>query len=279
MEKIRELEEKTSLLVQTVNPLKSQTERILQGTGALKKYLKSCASPASILAILKENPCLLKCVYDIQEYHYEKDIDSLYLGRHDWVRKRIIEAIVDRFEDLILVRSEHGKISGKLDVAMFPDKVRLKYGNRHIAIEIKTGKWVDSSLFNQIERYLLELDVLIVVRVPTNDVVAIDGARLGDVLENNLNILMRKSSCIMSGKRIKIPGDWCKGCRASCEFKKPARWGDKSRMASLDGFEDFARQIDTIEKILIILQGLFEVAEQETTNDGSANQSEADQPP
>jgi hypothetical protein len=84
----------------------------------------------------------------------------------------------------------------------------------------------------------------------------------------------------MSGKRIKIPGDWCKGCNANCEFKKPSRWSDKSHNGSLDGYEDFTRQTDTIiEKVLIILQRLFEFAEDEATEDASINKSEANQPP
>ena len=162
---------------------------------------------------------MLKCVRDIQDYQYENDIDSLYSGCHDWVRKRIIDRIIDRFEDLILVSSEYGIINGKLDIGVLQDKIRLKYGRKLIAIEIKTGRWVDSSLFNQIERYLLELDVLIVARVPTEEVEAIDSAPLENILEKNLNILIRKSHRIMSGRRIKIPGDWCKGCNANCEYR------------------------------------------------------------
>lgn len=280
METIHESNKKPVLLTAPNESLKTQTENVLQRASALKEYLESHASPVSILAILKENPCLLKCVNEIQHYHYENDIDSLYSGRHDWVRKRIIEGIIDRFEDLILVSSEHGIINGKLDVAVFPDKIRLKYGRRLIAIEIKTGRWVDSSLFNQIERYLSELDVLIVVRVSTEDVVAIESAPLRDILAKNLDILTRKSHRIMSGKRIRIPGDWCKGCSASCEFKKPARWSGKGRNASLDGYEDFARQTETIiEKILMILHRLFELEESETIDDALINESEADRPP
>jgi hypothetical protein len=108
-------------------------------------------------------------------------------------------------------------------VAVFPDKIRLKYGRRLIAIEIKTGRWVDSSLFNQIERYLLELDVLIVVRVPTEDVVAIDSAPLEDILEKNLNILIRKSHQIMSGKRLKIPGIMQNRCPVCRRYNKENR--------------------------------------------------------
>ncbi len=139
---------------------------------------------------------------------------------------------------------------------------------------------MDSSLFNQIERYLLELDVLIVARVPTEDVVAIRRSPLEDILEKNLNVLSRKSHRILSGKRIKIPGDWCKGCKANCEFKKPPRWSDKNSNGSLEGYEDFTRQTDIIiEKILIKLQELFGLAEEETTEDATMNTSNASLPP
>jgi hypothetical protein len=140
LHQIQEPNKKPTLLIKTEGSIKSQIESILQRTGALKEHLKSSASPISILAILKEIPCPLKCVHEIKEYHYENDIDSLYSGRHDWVRKRIIEGIIDRFEDLILVRSEHGIINGKLDVAVFPDKIRLKFGRRLIAIVVYSTK-------------------------------------------------------------------------------------------------------------------------------------------
>ncbi len=89
---------------------------------------------------------------------------------------------MDEFAHLIDVKSEHRTTIGKLDIAVLGSKIELKYDRKIIAIEIKTGETVSSELFNQIQRYLTGIDLLLIVRLPSNDVVPIDTSPIKDVL-------------------------------------------------------------------------------------------------
>lgn len=69
---------------------------------------------------------------------------------------------MDKFENQIEVKSEYSLSNGKLDIILqiLYDKIQIKYKTRTIAIEIKSGKTVNSKIFCQIERYLADTDVL-----------------------------------------------------------------------------------------------------------------------
>jgi hypothetical protein len=167
---------------------------------------------------------------------------------------KIIDAILDKFAHLIDVKSEHKTTIGKLDIAVIGSKIELRYNRKIIAIEIKTGETVNSGLFNQILRYLTGVDLLIIVRIPSNDVVPIDTAMIKDVLVNEVNLLTRKAESVLAGDISKVSGDWCKGCTADCEFRKRPI-SSKKRYASFEGYEDFVRNVDEIiAKTIGILQ-------------------------
>jgi hypothetical protein len=128
-----------------------------------------------MISILQNNPCRLKCLNEITDRNRDKQwIDPFYFSRHEWVKMKIIDAILDEFAHLIDVKSEHSTTIGKLDIAVLGNKIELRYNRKIIAIEIKTGETVNSGLFNQIQRYLTGVDLLLIVRIPSNDVVPID---------------------------------------------------------------------------------------------------------
>jgi hypothetical protein len=169
-------------------------------------------------------PCRLGCKYLIQNGTVDKKIDEFYNAKHEWIKKKIIDAIVDEFSDLVTVKSEDFVSYGKLDIGIQFDNMRiiLEYGRKNIAIEIKTGYSVKSDHFNQIERYLIDVDVLIRIRVPTEDVVVLYNTFIKDKLIKDLTKLTRKADEIISDKLIIVPGDWCKGCNAICPYMKPS---------------------------------------------------------
>src|SRR5206468_12863955 len=103
-------------------------------------------------------PCPVKCIYEIRQSSY-RNIDSLYSAKHQYVKSRIIEAIIDRYYDRVKLSSEYSIPTGKLDIAIFPNsQLFLKFDNKVIGIEVKSGKWTDASIFYQIERYVLYCD-------------------------------------------------------------------------------------------------------------------------
>lgn len=223
-------------------------------TNKMQSYLNSKASKAKVFAILQDCPCLVKCVHEIVSSNYS-NIDSLYLAKHEYAKTKLIDAIEDRFADLVTVSSEHAVPNGKLDIVIKPgSKIILKYNKRTIAIELKSGKSADASMLFQIERYLPDCDVLIFVRIPTEEVTLIETDSIKNNLIQSMSRLNRKATRITNGQSIKVQGEWCRGCTAECSFKKVSRWAGEYK-ASLENFETFLKNIENvITKILAILE-------------------------
>ena len=76
------------------------------------------------------------------------------------------------------------RINVIVDIVIQSEKIVVNYHEKTIFIEIKSGQSID--LF-QIERYLYESDVLVIVRVPTREVVVLHQSKLGDDLVKNIN--------------------------------------------------------------------------------------------
>ena len=56
--------------------------------------------------------------------------------------------------------------TGKLDIAMLPDnRIVFKYNKKFIGIEIKNGKTFDTKNIFQIERYMIDSDLLLMMIV------------------------------------------------------------------------------------------------------------------
>jgi hypothetical protein len=205
------------------------------------------ASNAKMISILHQCPCRLRCLHDITTSEYTSNtIDRLFSEKHDTVKKRLIEAILCRFPGRLKISSEEKINNGTADISISSDQIiRLNNGKR-IGIEVKSGQSID--LF-QIERYLYELDVLLVVRVPTRDVVKISQKDIAEVLNKNILLLTEKIRQINAFGLIKVEGEWCRGCTAPCPNKKLGYTGKP--IASMADYADFMRNVDiVIEKVI-----------------------------
>ena len=203
--------------------MKEAIEELQTIFGFIRKKLDINRTNPFIFTIIQDNPCLVKCVHElINKNDNTTKFDSIYSAKHEWIKKKIIDAILDKFENQIEVKSEYSLSNGKLDIILeiLYDKLQIKYKTKTIAIEIKSGKTVDSKTFCQIERYLADTEVLIMVRVPTQDVVPIHSNIIMNELIEDISLLKRKGNKILSNSIKKVPGDWCRECTADCEFKK-----------------------------------------------------------
>ena len=238
------------------NTLDEVKELLQKNVSTIKSSLGTNASTAKILAILHECPCLFKCSNEIKNTNYSNsNIDPLYLAKHEYAKNKIIDAIVDRFQDLVAISSEHSLPNGKLDIVILPgSKIILKYNKRVIAIELKSGKSADASMLYQIERYLPDCDILLFIRILTQEVTLIERDPIETNLITSISRLNRKMSRITNGDLIKVQGDWCKGCSADCSFKKESKWNGEYK-ASLENYGQFVKNIENvISKTLDILE-------------------------
>jgi hypothetical protein len=259
---------KPTQIIKSVNVSKKEAIEELQTIfGSIRKKFDPKLPNSSIFAILQDNPCLVKCVHEIRHKNDRKpDFDSIYSAKHNWIKNKIIDAILDKFEDQIEVKSEYSLSNGKFDLILqiLYDKIKIQYKTRTIAIEIKSGKTVSSKIYCRIERYLVDTDVLLMVRVPYQDVVPIHSERIGNELIEDLSLLKRKANKILSNSIKKVPGDWCRECNADCEFKKSPKW-DSSPKGSFEGFEEDLKNVNmVIAKVIILIEETLEKFQKST---------------
>lgn len=102
-------------------------QRLTDSINTLKSNLGTRATNAKILSIVHSTPCPTKCVNDIKNTAYNNGIDRLYIEKHGYVRKKIIDAIQVHFGRLMTVKSEHKINNGTLDIMITYDKILLNY--------------------------------------------------------------------------------------------------------------------------------------------------------
>jgi hypothetical protein len=234
--------------------LKESEKKLLSRLEAMRTKLNVKTSNAKMISIVHQCPCRLKCLHDITKSEYaDNSIDPLYLQKHDIVKKRIIDAIVCRFSDKLKISSEHKINNGTADISISCDPlIRINNGKK-VGIEVKSGKCID---YFQIERYLYELDVLLVVRVPTRDVVRISQKNIAEELNKNILLLTEKIQQINTECLIKVEGEWCRGCTALCEYKRPGHLGKPN--AAMADYSEFIKNVKVVvEKVMHELEFEF----------------------
>lgn len=242
----------TSMVTGQKRSILNAHEKLLQKIGTLRSNLNPKSTPASILSILQKYQCLLKCQHDISNPSYDNNIDPLYTAKHDFVKAKLIDTLFYKFGYLMTISSEHVIKTGKLDIAIFPDRILLTSNSKNIAIEIKSGKSID--LF-QIERYLFETDVLIVLRVPTQDVFLVRALSAGNDLLRSIDLITDKIDRILAGKIYKVKGEGCRGCTAQCEYRTNPRWNNNGNKGPPLEFETFAKNTyKVIDNVIPIVE-------------------------
>lgn len=129
---------------------------------------------ATTLAVVASSPNLC-CIAEAFRDKTRKNIDPYYLTRHSIAVNLIVEALFDRLTALqynVSVGTEVPVKFGRLDVLLEQTShgVQLCYSEHKIGIEVKTGLSLDLA---QIFRYILDVDVLILVRTRPRQVMAI----------------------------------------------------------------------------------------------------------
>jgi hypothetical protein len=173
--------------------VKKANERLQENIMDLKLRFKSKKSNASILSIVQETPCLARCNYEIRNTNWPA-VDSLYGAKHDLVKRKLIDAIIDKFGDRLIVKSEQSLPTGKQDIRLLLANklIVLNHNRKRIGIEIKSGKTFDTKNLFQLDRYLIDNDILIVIRVPYGKVYTIRTSTIENSLIKNLSLLSRK---------------------------------------------------------------------------------------
>jgi hypothetical protein len=236
-------DEKKERLQQAISQLNFAINKLKENVKGVTKYRPG------LISILLDYPCLKRCEYDIKNRTY-KNIDKLYTAKHNLVKDDIIEVIDANFVNgHTEVKSEHDYSNGKLDLSIEDNRIVINHQNRKIGVEVKSGTYFDKSSLNQVIRYLFDVDVLVFVRVPMQQVDVIYQKDTIDELVTRIQTIIGKIYRIIDKDTSIIPGDHCKGCMVECQFARPPRFSESR--ADLSDFGDYLKNIEVVKAEII----------------------------
>jgi len=93
----------------------------------------------------------------------------------------------------------------------------------------------------QVERYLIDSDLLIIIRVPTEELIPIHSSQIKSELIKSISTLTRKTQRLIDNDTMRVQGEWCRGCTAACEHRK-SKWNN-IHAASIGGFEQLMKNV------------------------------------
>lgn len=181
----------------------------------------------TIIKSLIDNTCDHRARNEIESPKYVSahKFDSYFRMKHDFEKNRFVQllALELRHQGLQASISIEGKgVVGVYDVLIANGKSLVSIsdkGGKKIVVEWKSGAGLSLS---QLERYLFECSILVLVRVQMNQVVRIARSDIGEHLKRSLVSLTERAQVVEAGENLqKIPGPYCKGCPVDgCEFRK-----------------------------------------------------------
>lgn len=182
----------------------------------LRTHLHIQKKDASIFAILQEYPCLVRCINELKKpYDKGEDIDKLYMAKEAYAKRILIDEIYSTFGSSVKIKERHEISFGTLDLA-----IMLEHQGKIIGIEIKNGHSEQTYLkmLHEIERYLIDTYLLLVIRVHTKSVHKF--VRDVDSLIQRIEGITRKAN-LLTSEEISCHGcQWCADQESSGSIAK-----------------------------------------------------------
>ncbi len=153
--------------------------------------------------------------------------DRYYSQKHEFYKTKLIDRLKNVLAEMgksVLIATEKRVDTGRYDVTIISNGnvIKIEDGNgKEVVIEVKGSLNVD---LGQIERYLWNNIVLIIVRVVTGHVIKLRTSENAEFLSESLKDLIEKAERILENQPIKIPGYNCYQCSNSeCEHANKKR--------------------------------------------------------
>jgi CRISPR/Cas system-associated exonuclease Cas4 (RecB family) len=215
----------TDTVLVSSEDLTSLKQAYLDTVTKIRNKFAKGASNARIMAIVAEYECEVLATHLLANGPPERKefFDSWWSEKHDLMKRRFVERLKNRIQKLglkYLVGTEVRSTTGHFDVLIqneMANSVRIidAKNEKSIVVEIKTGFKIS---LEQLSRYLLDCDVLILVRLRTGHVIKLRAVELEDFLCEETHDLMLKMQRILNGQPISVRGNGCKGCPVECRF-------------------------------------------------------------
>jgi hypothetical protein len=215
------------------------------------------SSRARIGAVLSSTMCEQLASHLIFDRNsgVEKDLhfDPYYGEKHEFTKRKFVDRLKTRLTEAgkelqFMIRTEEPSDFGHYDLVIINGnqlKIQTKDG-RTIAVEFKASLGIDLS---QIERYLLNGDTLLIVRIITGQVIRLSPHKLSEFLEESVRDLTSKAKRLTQGHPFSVPGYECCKCPITeCSHNKlPETQG--RRLISM-GQKEFEEDFETFTQNL-----------------------------
>lgn len=238
-----------------------------------KKKFNIQVSFPRLLAVLTDYPCMRRCLIELR-YRPYINIDHYYLERHEFVRKLLLDTLrlrlLEKGYRVSLKAEKHSECgSGDIDLEYDSNNfsVTLSVNSFKIRLEVKGGaKFSIAQLF----RYLLDSDAVVVCMAGRGSALTLTKRDAKPIIEHLLNTVVGKLRQLINGDETRIPGPWCQGCLAECDYAKP----QTDHMLDLNNefvitVRNWGRAIEqTVEQVIELLKKVERervVLERETT--------------
>jgi len=204
----------------------------------LRLRLKSDFKLPAAIAVLLDYPCHKRCIWELSSKRVNLAVDPFYLQRHEFVKNRFIELLCIELSNRGLnpkIISEDSEELGTVDVVIknIGSGFAILNNSINIRVEIKTGASLD---LNQIIRYLVNCDSLVLLRVPSEDAIILRRREFLPVIERTLTLLQEKLKCMLEhlDNPSVIPGRYCATCGAECDYASKVSRNYKNNYANLE---------------------------------------------
>lgn len=178
------------------------------------------SSRARVGAILSSTMCEQLASHLIFDRNsgVEKDLqfDPYYGEKHEMTKRKFVDRLKTKLTEAgkelqFIIRTEEPSDFGHYDLVIINGnqlKIQTKDGGA-IAVEFKASLGLDLS---QIERYLLNGDTLLIVRIITGQVIKLSPYKLTEFLEESVRDLTSKAKRLTQGHPFSVPGYECRKC-------------------------------------------------------------------
>jgi|GEM_PF-6986495 len=187
----------------------------------------------TVIKSLIENTCEYRARHEIAtpRYYSQQKFDKYFTIKHDFIKNKFVQnlSFALRLNGIsACIATEEKSIPGVYDVLIRNEQgiitIRNEKNGKRICVELKGGA---SFGIDQLERYLYENDIVVLVRVLMNQVLRIRRTDIESYLNRSLLHLCNRTTLISGAGENgnlaalqKIPGPYCKGCPVGvdCQF-------------------------------------------------------------
>lgn len=224
--------------------LRQMMEIVTYGRVIDRLKAKTGSSRAKVAAILSSTMCEVFASHTLTSKTQASDrFDPYYQEKHELAKRKLIDrlkTVLTRAGISFQLLTEEPAGLGRHDVAITTNPRGLTIQSREhtVIVEIKASLGLGLS---QVERYLMEGERVLLIRVMTGQAILLNSAEYSNFLDKSAADLSEKGECILNDSPVQVFGYEYRECTiTSCSYNKLVKC---SRRLVCMGSEEFGEDL------------------------------------